>query len=305
MGSGLLLNFPSMEEMSDQVLNAFSVDVEDGISLAMRDRFNKNIPQTNRVVTLTKKLLELMSAHEVRGTFFILGQVAETFPGLVREIQEGGHEIGVHGYDHHVFHKLNQEQARQELSRAKALLEDLTGTGVRGHRAPAFSVDCSTDWVLDLLLELGFDYDSSIMPCQGVGYGWPGQALDIGQIVTPNGQRINEVPLSVTSIGGRMLPALGGSYFRLLPFNFSRAIFRRIQSQRPVIMYLHPYEVDADKYPDYYFEALSRAPLRTRLRMRSFWLRRKSLLGRYDRLLKDFRFGPIVELPKVRELLAA
>lgn len=291
--------------MFSQAFNGFSVDVEDGISLAMRDRFNRNIPQTNRVVTLTQNLLELMSHHDVRGTFFILGQVAERFPSLVRTIHEGGHEIGVHGYDHHVFHKLNRGQARQELVRAKSLLEDLTGQKIRGHRAPAFSVDSSTAWVLDLLLELGFDYDSSVMPCRGVGYGWPEQKTDIGKISAPSGREIIEVPMSVISIAGRRVPALGGSYFRLLPFVVARGLFRYIQSNRPVIMYLHPYEVDADKYPDYYFEALSGAPLRTRLRMRSFWLRRKSLLGRYDRLLKDFRFGPIVELPKVRELLAA
>ena len=191
---------------------------------------------------------------------------------------------------------MNPKQAREELYRCKSVLEDLTGTRMRGHRAPAFSIDASTAWALDLLLELGFEYDSSMMPCQGVGYGWPGQPLDIGPIHTPQGQQITEVPLSVTSLAGRLVPALGGSYFRLLPAAVSRAFFRRIQKQRPVIIYLHPYEIDPDRYPDFYLHELNKAPLKTRLRMRSFWLRRRSLLRRYDRLLSEFRFGRIADL---------
>lgn len=285
--------------MTESRINAFSVDVEDGISIAMRDRFGTKIAQTERVVSLTRKLLDLLARHEVSGTFFILGQVGAAYPGLVRAIQSAGHEIGVHGNDHHVFHRLSPRKAREEIYRAKSLLEDLTGIRMRGHRAPAFSVDSSTAWVLDLLVELGFDYDSSIMPCRGVGYGWPGQSLDIGPVTTPSGKTICEVPLSVASFGQRLVPALGGSYFRLLPAQVSRYFFRRIQNQRPVIMYLHPYEIDAERYPDFYMQALKKAPLRTRLRMRSFWLRRRSLLDRYDRILTEFRFGPI------RDLLAA
>lgn len=276
--------------------NAFSIDVEDGISIAMRDRFGKQIPQTERVVTLTRKLLELLARHDTRATFFVLGQVGVAFPELVRDIQAAGHEIGVHGHDHHVFHKLTRQQARDELYRAKSVLEDLTGTRIRGHRAPCFSINQSTAWVLDLLLELGFEYDSSIMPCRGVNYGWPGQRLDIGPVDTRNGRRILEIPLSVTNIAGREVPALGGSYFRLLPFGVSRWLFERIQAQRPVIMYLHPYELDPEPYPDFYMTELARASLKTRLRMRSFWLRRKSLYQRYDHLLSEFRFKPISEL---------
>ena len=277
----------------DEPWNAFSIDVEDGISIAMRDRFGKQIPQTKRVVTLTRKLLELLARHDTRATFFVLGQVGAAFPELVRDIQAAGHEIGVHGHDHHVYDKLTRQQALDELYRAKSVLEDLTGTRICGHRAPAFSINQSTSWVLDLLLDLGFEYDSSIMPCRGVGYGWPGQRLDIGPVDTPNGRRIMEVPLSVTNIGGREVPALGGSYFRLLPFGVSRWLFERIQAQRPVIMYLHPYELDPEPYPDFYMAELVRASLKTRLRMRSFWLRRKSLYQRYDHLLSEFRFMPI------------
>lgn len=282
--------------MNRQVINAFSVDVEDGISIAMRDRFGKQVPQTDRVLNSTHKILKLLERHNTKATFFFLGQVAEAFPDLVRETQARGHEIGVHGHDHHIFHKLNRDRAREELYRGKSVLEDLTGKKVQGHRAPCFSINEPTAWALDLLLELGFEYDSSIMPCRAVGYGWPGQPLDIGMISTPGGSRIMQVPLSVTQIMGHQIPALGGSYFRLLPFAFSRRIFRQIQSNRPVIMYLHPYELDPAPYPEFYMRELAKAPLKTRLRMRSMWIRRRSLMERYDRLLSEFRFEPISSL---------
>ena len=96
-------------------MNAFWIDVEDGISIVMRDRFGKRMPQTARVVSLTERLLELLARHEVRGTFFILGQVAEVFPRLVRDIQAGGPEIGVHGYNHIVFARMSIDQARDEV----------------------------------------------------------------------------------------------------------------------------------------------------------------------------------------------
>lgn len=276
-----------------RIVNALTIDVEDGISIAMRDRFGKDIAQTDRVVRSTKRILELLARQDTKATFFILGQVGVAFPELVRDIQTSGHEIGVHGYSHTVFHKLDRKSAHEELYRGKAVLENLTGVRMLGHRAPCFSIDLTTAWVLDVLVELGFDYDSSIMPCKGMGYGWPGQRLDIGLIATPGGNQILEAPLTVTSILGRKVPALGGSYFRLLPHGLSRGLFKSIQSVRPVIMYVHPYELDAERYPDFYMDELAQASWKTQLRMRSFWIRRKSLCDRFERLIAEFSFCPL------------
>ena len=278
------------------MLNAFSIDVEDGISIAMRDRFGTKVPQTNRVVIQTQKILELLAASGTTATFFVLGEVAESFPELVREIDRDGHEIGVHGYNHIVFSQMKPDQARNEIVRAKRLLEDITGNPVVGHRAPCFSISEPTAWALDVLLEAGFEYDSSIMPCPGIGYGWPGQSLDIGRINTPKGQSIIEVPLTVASLLGKKIPVLGGSYFRLLPYWTCERILKSIEKERPAIVYLHPYELDPERYPDYYFEQMKKSSLLTQIRMRSFWLRRKSLEERYARLLAEHSFCPIRDL---------
>ena len=282
--------------MTPPMPNAFSVDVEDGISIAMRDRFGTEVPQTNRVVAQTQEILALLATGNTKATFFILGAVAESFPELVREIDRDGHEIGVHGYNHIVFSQMKPDQARNEVLRAKRLLEDISGKAVVGHRAPCFSISEPTAWALDVLLEAGFDYDSSIMPCPGIGYGWPGQPLEIGRINTPKGQSIVEVPLTVTSVLGKKIPALGGSYFRLLPYKICKRILENVEKERPAIVYLHPYELDYARYPDYYFEQLKKSSLLTQIRMRSFWIRRRSLAERYSRLLAEHSFCPIRDL---------
>ena len=276
--------------------NAFSIDVEDGVSIAMRDRFKRTVPQTERVLVNTREILELLEQNQTRATFFILGQVAEAFPQLVREIDQGGHEIGVHGYDHILFSNLGPRKAHEEVRRAKILLEDIIGAAVIGHRAPCFSINRSTAWALDVLLEAGFQYDSSIMPCAGVGYGWPGHSLEIGVVNTPKGASIVEVPLTVTSVLGKKIPALGGSYFRLMPYFVCKQILRRVEKIRPAIVYLHPYELDTERYPDYYIEELNDSKFLTKIRMRSFWIRRESLAKRYAKLLADHDFVPIREL---------
>ena len=285
--------------------NAFSVDVEDGISIAMRDRFDTKVTQTNRVVSQTQKILDLLDATSTKATFFVLGDVAESFPELVREIDRNGHEIGVHGYSHIVFSRMNPNQARNEVRRAKLLLEDTTGSAVVGHRAPCFSISEQTAWALDVLLEAGFEYDSSIMPCSGIGYGWPGHPLDIGRINTPEGESIVEVPLTVASVAGKKMPALGGSYFRLLPYWICKKILTRIEKERPAIVYLHPYELDSERYPEYYFEKMKKSSLLTQIRMRSFWIRRGSLAERYSRLLAEHSFCPIRDLISDWEASAA
>jgi hypothetical protein len=143
------------------------------------------------------------------------------------------------------------------------------------------------------------------MPCPGVGYGWPDQSLEIGGINTPKGRSIIEVPLTVTSVLGKKIPALGGSYFRLLPYWVCRKILKSVEKERPAIVYLHPYELDSERYPDYYFEQLKKSSLLTQIRMRSNWARRKSLEERYARLLAEHSFCPIRELVSTWEASTA
>ncbi|WP_138429459.1 DUF3473 domain-containing protein [Fodinibius saliphilus] len=286
--------------MDKKPKSVFTVDVEDGISIAMRDAFSVNSPQTSRVVSLTNRILELLAEHQVKGTFFVLGQVAEKFPNLVKKIATEGHELGVHGYNHLQFHKMTPEQAFQELSSAKKLIEDISGLEVFGHRAPAFSISPDTQWGLDVIAEVGFTYDSSIMPINGIRYGWAGFRKGIHSIITPSGKELIEIPLSTVNILGKEIPVCGGGYLRLFPYWVTKMALEKIQEERPVALYLHPYELDTEKYPDYYFEQLKKATLLKRYKMKSMWINRKSVYPKLSKLLQRYEFDTAFNLVRCR-----
>lgn len=281
--------------MAENITATFTVDVEDGVSIAMRDVFSKKTEQTDRVVTYTTQVLELLEKHNVIGTFFMLGEVGERFPELAKKIANEGHEIGVHGYHHLQFFRMTPEKAYEELSSAKKLLEDLTGTEVTGHRAPAFSITPETEWGLEVIAKAGFSYDSSIMPVKGKRYGWPGFSKEIATISTKEGE-IAEVPMSVGSIYGKELPVCGGGYLRLFPYWFTKKMMEQISRERPAVVYMHPYELDTQRYPDYYFDELNKVGFLKQLKMRSMWVNRKTVYHKLDKLLEQYSFVPMKQL---------
>jgi polysaccharide deacetylase family protein (PEP-CTERM system associated) len=272
---------------------ALTVDVEDGVNIGMRDLMGVSIPPTERVLKNTDAVLELFAEQGVKGTFFVLGQVAECYPGLIKKIDEAGHEIGVHGYDHYQFFKMDYQTAFDQLDRARKLLQDLTGQEILGHRAPAFSINEKTQWGLEIIAKLGFRYDSSVMPCKGMNYGWSNFNRNITKIHFNDGLSLYEVPMSTQSIWGREFPCLGGSYLRLLPANFSVKSFEYVSNQRFPVIFIHPYELDEIRYPDFFFEALKDKSLRAKARVLFMRLNRKKVADKLARLLQSYRVGPL------------
>jgi len=268
----------------------FTVDVEDGISLSMRDNFNRPMDQTNRVVTSTNQILDLLDKHQVKGTFFTLGQVGEKFPALIKDVVNRGHEMAVHGYDHWTFDRMTPEKALDEISRAKKLFEDLTGVEVTGHRAPAFSISKKTAWGLEVVAKAGFKYDSSILPANMGAFSWPGFSKDICNIALESGQSIIEIPISTVNLRNKEIPFSGGGYFRVMPQWLIQRLFDKYTDKQTAIHYMHPYEIDTERYPDYYFEELKKAPLTRSLKMRSYWLKRKYIPRKLSMLFSNFDF---------------
>jgi len=160
-----------------EIINAFTVDVEDYFHVqSFADRIDPRDwdDHESRVVANTHKLLKILDHHQVRGTFFVLGWVADRFPDLVRDIQAAGHEIGCHGYWHGLIYNMTPAEFRRDLCRARDLLQDITGEPVVAYRAPSFSITQKSLWALDVLIEEGFRYDSSIFPIHHDTYGIPG-----------------------------------------------------------------------------------------------------------------------------------
>ncbi|MBN2582451.1 MAG: DUF3473 domain-containing protein [Planctomycetes bacterium] len=278
------------------MIHAMTIDVEDYYSIMGRDWMALDRPPNGAVVRNTSRLLDLFAERQIAATFFILGEVAEQFPDLVRRIREAGHEIGVHGYDHLQVHRLTPEGFRSEVDRGKKLLEDITGQAVAGHRAPAFSITPATRWALEVLADVGFTYDSSIYPISGKRYGWPGFPLDIHRMQLADGRTLIEAPPSVVCLGRKRLPCCGGGYLRLFPYAYTRWAMRHIERRRPAIVYLHPYEFDTVAPPEEFAQAMRCAPLKTRLFDFRLWLRRRSVWSKLSRLISEHSFCPLEEV---------
>jgi polysaccharide deacetylase family protein (PEP-CTERM system associated) len=230
-------------------VNAFSIDVEDYFQVAaLAPAITRESWPTReyRVEANTERILNLLAEKGVQGTFFILGWVAEKSPGLVKRIAAAGHEIACHGFSHRLIYSQSESEFREETTRAKGFLENLLGQPVLGYRAASFSITRESLWALDVLIDLGFEYDSSIFPIRHDRYGIPGASPAIGRIAAPSQRTLVEFPMSAATFCGVQVPVSGGGYFRILPYWLTRAGLRQINRQagRPFTFYLHPWEVD-------------------------------------------------------------
>jgi polysaccharide deacetylase family protein (PEP-CTERM system associated) len=272
------------------ILNAMTVDVEDYFQVSAFDAVVERATwdgRESRVSANTERLLSLFGESRVRATFFVLGWVASRFPSLVRRIVEAGHEIASHGYAHRLVYEQTPEEFRQDIRRSKALLEDISGTAVLGYRAPSYSITKRSLWALDILIEQGYRYDTSIFPIHHDRYGIPDAPRHVHVEMRRNGC-IVETPGSTVRWGGMNLPIAGGGYFRLLPYWWTHWGIGRLNriERRPAIFYLHPWEIDPGQPR---FE-VSRA---TRLR---HYRNLEKTEGRLRRLLADFRFSTLSAL---------
>ena len=273
--------------------SALTVDVEDGINISMRDSFNIEMQPTDRVVDNVDRILEICAGNNVKATFFILGEVAEFFPDLIKRIDASGHEIGIHGYHHDQIFRLTPQKLRIELTRAKRLMEGLIGRKISGFRAPAFSINAQTSWALQIIAECGFEYDSSIFPSKSGRYGWRGFSKQVCNIRLDNSSSLIEVPLSVINVMGRDIPVCGGGYLRYFPYILTRKAFLAISKKRPVIVYLHPYELDTERYPEYFYRARSKANLKQKLPLMIYRFKKDTVKAKLESLTREFRFLPL------------
>jgi polysaccharide deacetylase family protein (PEP-CTERM system associated) len=278
----------------DQVVNALTVDVEDYFHVSV---FDGVLPRQrwdameSRVCANTDRLLAVFDAAGVRGTFFVLGWVADRFPDLVRRIAAGGHEVASHGYEHRLVYDQTPHAFREDLRRAKAVLEAATGLPVLGYRAPSYSVTPRSLWALDILIEEGYAYDASIFPIHHDRYGIPVSARHAYRIERGPGSLI-EAPGSTVRWGPLNLPIGGGGYFRLLPYAWTKwgiARLNRVEGQ-PAIFYLHPWEIDPDQ---------PRLPVPWLGRLRHY-RHLDQTESRLEALLRDFRFSPLTSVLAMR-----
>lgn len=282
------------ESKPDRLLNAMTVDVEDYFQVsAFENTFEKNSwPKiASRVEANVDKILALFSEHDVTGTFFTLGCLAEQFPDMVKRIVAEGHELASHGWEHIRANTQTPEEFAVDVTKTRNLLEELSGVPVKGYRAASYSIGSANLWALDVLADCGYRYSSSIVPIKHDLYGmpeaprFPFHAAD---------GRLLEIPITTIPLAGRNINCGGGGWFRLFPYAFSRWALQQINNKEAQsgVFYFHPWEIDPEQPRP--------AKLNAKTRFRHY-LNLNRMFTRVEQLLVDFNWGRMDQIFLERE----
>lgn len=273
------------------MINALTIDVEDYFQV---NAFAGRICQEQwssyslRVDGNTRRILDMLDSYGISATFFILGWVAERLPALTKEIHRRGHEIACHGYGHELVYAIGPERFRSDIRRSKMLLEDQCGVRVNGYRAPSYSITKQSLWALDILVEEGFNYDSSIFPVMHDTYGIP-DAERFPHTIQTRGGSLVEFPLTTLPFQlawkKMRLPIAGGGYLRLLPVGIIRRGIEKINQieKQPAVLYFHPWEIDPE-------QPRIKSGMKSRFR---HYLNLDKTEGKLKHLFDRFRFAPM------------
>lgn len=266
------------------IVNAMTIDVEDYFQVSAlescigRDEWER---MPRRVEANTDRILAMLDQRGIKATFFVLGWIAERHPALVRRIVAQGHEVASHGYAHKRITQQTPAAFRRDVTRAKSLLEDISGQAVAGYRAPSYSIGSGTLWALDVLAAAGYRYSSSIFPIRHDLYGMPNAPRFP---FYPQARGILEIPVTTVSVAGRKLPCGGGGWFRLLPYAPFKWALRRVNrgDGQSGVFYFHPWEIDPGQ------PRVTGAKLKSRFR---HYVNLNRMEAKVARLLDDFRWG--------------
>lgn len=266
--------------------NALTIDVEEYFQVhafeSVVERSNWD-HYPNRVTDNTSRILDLLAQYDVKATFFILGWVADRYPGLVNRIAEDGHEIATHGYWHELVYRQTPKDFADDICLSLEAIEAaLPGAAIAGYRAPSFSITSKSLWALDVLHDLGMAYDSSIFPLSVHDrYG----IENASRFASKPRRGLWEIPVSTIRLGKKNWPVAGGGYFRLFPLCLTRIALRHLNGEgQPAVIYLHPWEFDPQQ------PRISGASLLSRFR---HYVNIDKTANRLRALLEEFKFGPI------------
>lgn len=316
------------------MLNLLTIDIEDYFQVHAFSnviRYEDWDSYDSRVERNTDRLLEildhstqnskLITQNSPKGTFFVLGWIAERYPDLVRRIQKEGHEIACHGYAHKLIYKQSKEEFREDIKKAKAILEDIIGEEVIGYRAPSYSITNKSKWAFEILVEEGFKYDSSIFPVHHDFYGMPEaprfpfvislngtnsyefsvlnyelNTFQNSKLITHNSKFIIEFPISTVKLFGQNFPISGGGYFRLFPYPLIKKGLKSINEKenKPFIFYIHPWEFDFDQ------PRVNHISFRSKFRHYANLNKTKE---KFKKIMMDFKFSTIKNILEFENII--
>ncbi|MFA6309051.1 MAG: XrtA system polysaccharide deacetylase [Clostridia bacterium] len=273
--------------------NAFTIDVEDWYqSMDFDIEVKKWGKYEDRIERNIDVLLEILSSNNVKATFFVLGYIAKFHPEMVRKIQKEGHEIGSHGYSHRLVYKQTKSLFREDIKKAKQIVEDITGNEVNLFRASCWSISKKTLWALNILEEEGFICDSSIQPFKTKLSGISGAPnFPYHPIVEGKKLDILEYPPMALNFCGIMMPFAGGLYLRCSPKSLLKFSLNRINRKIPGVIYTHPWELDLDQ------PRLSVLPITKFMH----YYKINTTRGKIEYLLKEFDFTTLGSIIKGKD----
>lgn len=278
-----------MSVIERPIINAMTVDVEDYFQVSAFEKHvhrNDWAAHPSRVEENTDRILALFAAHNTKATFFTLGWLAKRYPAMIHRIVEQGHELASHGWDHQRATNQSRIEFRQDISRAKSMLEDVSGHSIKGYRAPSYSICEKNLWALDILADEGYLYSSSIVPIKHDHYGMP----NASRFAFPAAQgRLLEVPVTTVPVFNRNINCGGGGWFRLFPYGFTKWALSKVNNdeEMPCNFYFHPWEIDPNQ------PKIDDLSMKTRFR---HYLNLDKMHGRLEHLLQDFRWGRMDEI---------
>jgi polysaccharide deacetylase family protein (PEP-CTERM system associated) len=278
-----------------EMINALSIDLEDWYHAELMAGRRASFSQAAEA---TQPVLDLLDRYQTKASFFVVGEVAEQNPDLIRLVFQKGHEIGCHTFSHKLLWSLDESLFREELKRFHALMEKILGeVKIKGFRAPCFSLDNRNKWVLRVLLDFGYQYDASIFPLKiNPLYGISGAPTRPYRISFEDVRRedpqspLMEYPFCPLMIGRLKIPISGGVYLRILPLSLLYWGLRRINRSQPFLVYFHPWEG---------YEKTPRLKLPLYSRVITYYGCR-SALKKLEFLLKHFKFTRIDQVLGLR-----
>ena len=234
-------------------MNLLGIDFEEWFHPQLIQDVLKHETKSFEIVKGIDKIIEFLGKHETYAPFFMVGEILENFPDILDKILDNGHEIGFHTMYHS---RLDSENFQEKFSKELDDFAKLTNNKSKGFRAPTFSLNKKSSWVINTLEQHGYQYDSSIVPAKTNLYGTPNAPKKPYKITSnsldsdnPHG-KIIEFPLMITKFLGKTIPVGGGFYLRTLPFGTTKKALRSYSQENiPGVFYIHSWELTPEYMP--------------------------------------------------------
>ena len=234
-------------------MNLLGIDFEDWYHPELVQKYIKDKKHEPRMFKGIDKILDMLRKNDTSATFFVVGELLETNPEIFDKIVENEHEIAFHTMYHT---RIDSPDFKQSFHKEIAKFSELTNKKSKGFRAPTFSLNETSSWIIDSLSKFDYIYDSSVVPAKTDLYGLPnaqhgpyrisGESLEND---TTDGKLI-EFPLLVTKFLGKKIPAAGGFYLRTLPMRVIKNAIRQYEKQEiPASFYIHSWELTPEHMP--------------------------------------------------------